>query len=199
MEEDIIIRHTNVTQLFRKQFSALKGLALIKIPPENALDIVIESLKTLYAYEYGGIYVALLKTYAEFSAIFNDHGINQTNLFFIDCISRLYAAPCPSNKNVEYIQDIFSMEKIYETLEKTAQGIKNKNQFVLCDAITTLMLYNSIGATIAFVSRAAKFLKTKNIKMICIAFSGGITNESLSKELAKMSNERIDLSFDSQL
>jgi KaiC/GvpD/RAD55 family RecA-like ATPase len=191
----LVINDRDVTALLRDHFSRLnKGwFTLLQVPVEKTLEVNVEALKTLQALGYEGIYVTLSKDYVELSKIFREKDIDMGRLAFIDGVSQMYGIGAVDAPGVHYVSGPISLDGIVAAITDILPVMKGEKKFVFLDSITTVLLYNSLERTVKFSEFLSVSLKRLQVLGVLVSVSKGFANNSLIKELTKMSNEVIKL------
>jgi KaiC/GvpD/RAD55 family RecA-like ATPase len=191
----LTINNINITELLNDQFSRLHHgwVALLQIPVEKTMDINIEALKILQFLGYEGVYVTLSKDYVELSKIFREKGIDLGRLAFIDGVSQMYGIGAVDAPNVKYISGPISLDGIVAAVTDIIPVMKSQKKFVFLDSITTVLLYNSLERTVKFSEFLTSSLKRLEVAGVMVSVSRGFANDSLMRELTKMSNEVIKI------
>jgi len=86
-----------------------------------------------------------------------------------------------------------SVDEISKQVTQIAPTLKGSKKFVFLDSITTVLLYNSLERTLKFTEFLTQSLKMLQVVGIVVSVSKGFANDSLIKELTKVSNEVINL------
>jgi len=189
------INNIDVTKLLKEKYAKLgQGwVTLLELPVEDAMKVNTEAIKVLQSQGYEGIYITLSKDYLELAKIFGDADVNLDKISFIDGISQMYGVKEVKASNVIYVPGPLSIDAITAGIQKIAPTIKEAKKFVFLDSITTVLLYNSLERTIKFSEFLHNTLKQLQLVGIVVSVSQGFANETLVKELTKISNEVINL------
>ena len=192
---DLTINEINVTSLLKEKYAKLgQGwIALLEMPIDKSMEVNIEAIKVLQSMGYEGIYITLSKDYIELSKLFRKADIDLGKLTFIDGISQMYGIEEVDSPNVTYVAGPISIDAISNIIRKVAPNIQKVKKFVFLDSITTVLLYNSLERTVKFSQFLSEALKKLQLVGIVVSVSRGFANEALLKELAKLSNEVINL------
>ena len=120
------------------------------------------------------IYVSLNKTHLSIEEILKKEGIKIEKIFFIDCVTQEKKAP-----DVLYIlpTELDLLKMAIGTFIKTISGKK----FLLLDALSTLLIYNSEEKVARFVKEITEFAATKDVEVI--AFSPKTQGEELLNKI----------------
>lgn len=124
---------------------------------QEKVNSVVKSFDSL-----PGIYVSLNKTQKSMEEIFKKSGINTKKLFFIDCVTSkktrddvLHIAPdrldLLDSAVCEFIGDI--------TGEK----------FLVIDALSTLLIYNSEDSVAKFVKKMTEYASENNVQTVALS------------------------------
>jgi KaiC/GvpD/RAD55 family RecA-like ATPase len=192
---NLIINQIDITALLNEKYEKLSQgwITLMQIPVEQAMEVNIEALKVLQKLDYEGIYITLSKDYVELTNIFREQGIDMGKLAFIDGVSQMYGIGAVDTPNVKYISGPISLDGIVAAVTDIVPVMKAKKKFVFLDSITTVLLYNSLERTLKFSEFLTTALKKLQVLGVVVSVSKGFANESLIKELTKVSNEVINL------
>jgi KaiC/GvpD/RAD55 family RecA-like ATPase len=191
----LTINNINVTDLLKDHFSRLNHgwMTLLQVPVERTMDMNIEALKTLQDLGYEGIYITLSKDYVELSKIFREKNIDMGKIAFVDGVSQMYGIGAVDAPNVKYISGPISLDGIVAAITDIIPVMKSQKKFVFLDSITTVLLYNSLERTLKFSEFLTSSLKRLEVAGVMVSVSKGFANDSLLKELTKMSNEVIKI------
>jgi KaiC/GvpD/RAD55 family RecA-like ATPase len=191
----LTISKVDVTKLLNEKFKRLKTgwITVVQVPIEKAMDVNIETLKTLQNLGYEGIYVTLSKDYKELSQLFRKHNIDMGRIAFIDGVSQMYGLGAVDAPSVKYISGPLSLDGIIAAITDIIPVMKTKKKFVFLDSITTVLLYNSLERTLKFSKFLTSSLKRLQVSGVMVSLSKGFANDNLIRELKKMSNEVINL------
>jgi KaiC/GvpD/RAD55 family RecA-like ATPase len=189
------INNKNITEMLNDHFSKLKHgwVSLLQIPVENSMEVNIESIKVLQSLGYEGVYITLSKDYVELTKIFREHDLDMGKLAFVDGVSQMYGIGAVDAPNVNYISGPISLDGIVAAITDIIPAIKSEKKFVFLDSITTVLLYNSLDRTLKFSEFLTTSLKRLQVAGVVTSVSKGFANDSLIKELTKMSDEVIKL------
>jgi KaiC/GvpD/RAD55 family RecA-like ATPase len=192
---DLQINNTNITALLNDHFSRLNRgwVVLLQIPMEKAMDVNIESIKSLQELGYEGVYITLSKDYIELSKLFREKAVDMGRLAFIDGVSQMYGIGAIDSPNVKYISGPISLDGIVAAITDIIPEMKSDRKFVFLDSITTVLLYNSLERTLQFSGFLTTSLKRLQVAGVVTSVSKGFANDNLIKELTKMSDEVIKL------
>lgn len=185
----------NIKQLFEEKILKLKnrGIILINIPVESAIQSNTEVVKELQSLGYKGVYVALSKDYQDLSRVFQYSGIDVSSLFFIDGISKMYGMGEVDSPNVAYTEGPMSLDVILKGIDRAIVDVEGDKKFVFFDSITAILLYNSLERTLEFIKSLIEVLNKSKAVGIIEMVSMGVVNEKLIQELSKLSDESIGI------
>jgi len=144
---------------------------LIITEVEKLQQELVETLKSLKG---TGIYVSLNKTKKSMEVILKKNNINTKKIFFIDCVSSN-----PSEKDVLYIFPA-QLDKIEYAIKSFKEEISGE-KFLIIDALSTLLIYNSENRVAAFIKEIINYAAEKNTNVI--AFSPKTKGEDLLNKI----------------
>lgn len=129
-------------------------------------DLLIANLvKNFVKKGFSGIFVALNKSSEDLVAMLEKNGVDCTNLFVVDAVSKKESRPKP-NKNVSYIdspQDLTELEAQIIDFAKTMQPGKS---FLVVDSLSTLLVYNAEKTVERFVHGLGEKMKELDFKNV---------------------------------
>jgi KaiC/GvpD/RAD55 family RecA-like ATPase len=191
----LTINNINITELLRDNFSRLSHgwVGLLQMPVEKTMELNTETLRVLQDLGYEGIYVTLSKDYVELSRTFRKKNIDMGRLAFIDGASQMYGIGAVDAPNVKYISGPISLDGVVAAITDIVPVMKSKKKFVFLDSITTVLLYNSLERTLRFSEFLTTSLKRLEVAGVMVSVSEGFANNSLIKELTKMSDKVIKI------
>jgi KaiC/GvpD/RAD55 family RecA-like ATPase len=192
---NLTIGNINVGKCLKEKYAKLaRGwITLMQLPIGNAMEVNIESIKTLQSLGYEGVYITLSKDYMELAKLLKKKGVDMGKLAFIDGISQMYGIDQVDSPSVTYVAGPISIDAISEAITQIVPTMKGERKFVFLDSITTVLLYNSLERTLHFSRFLTKSLQTMQVVGVLVSVSKGFANDNLIKELAKLSNEVINL------
>jgi KaiC/GvpD/RAD55 family RecA-like ATPase len=192
---DLTRNNINVTEIFKEKYAKLgkAWMTLLQVPIERSMEVNIEAIKVLQFLGHDGVYITLSKDYLELSKIFVKNGIDMGRLAFIDGISQMYRIEKIEAPNVTYVDGPLSIDAIARSVSEIVPKMKSEKKFVFLDSITSVLLYNSLERTLDFSRFLNVTLKQINATGIVVSVAKGFANDSLLKELTKISNEVINL------
>jgi len=123
---------------------------------------------------YPGIYVSLNKTQKSSEDNLVKNNIKTDKLFFIDCVT--------SEKTREDVLHISpnDLDKLSFAINTFIKDIKGK-KFLIIDALSTLLIYNSENKVAAFVKQITEFTADNDVEVI--AFSPKTKGEELLNKI----------------
>jgi hypothetical protein len=138
----------------------------IKKYPSFALSMI----KHLNKKGWAGIYVGVVKPYADVAALFKKNGIDVEKIYFIDCISKSVAF----DKMVETARVSYLMPGDLTGLGIAVdEGINHLTQesdkvFVFVDTLSTLLIYSSAQTLAKFSHFLTGRLRLKNLRGVIL-------------------------------
>lgn len=191
---DLIINGQNISGLLKEKLNKLGAgwVSLLQVPIKFSSTLNIETMKILQSLGYKGIYITIVKDYISLSQSFKDAGIDESRLFFIDAISKMYGVKAIEDKHVQYVEGPLAIEEITKGVAKLNQEIGGEKKFVFLDSITTLLLYNSFEKSIAFSEFLFKGFKSDGLIGIVVSLADAKCSEKVIEELQSISDEIID-------
>ena len=112
-------------------------------------------------------YVTVSKTFDYLSKTFKE-GTRQTNIKFIDCISRA-AGISEAASNCIYVESPVMLEKIILEILNNFKGMKRDlDKFIVIDSLSALMIYNDPEIIREFISLLMNRGRAENIHVVSI-------------------------------
>jgi archaellum biogenesis ATPase FlaH len=133
-------------------------------------------------------YVTVSKTFDYLSKTFKE-GTKQTNIKFIDCISR--AAGISENaSNCIYIESPVMLEKMILEILNNFKGMKRDlDKYIVIDSLSALMIYNDPEIIREFMSLVMNRSRSENIHVVSIL----VEEEMDSSKLIQLNDKIIVL------
>jgi hypothetical protein len=137
--------------------------------PENRHGDLLEALfeSTCRNTHTTWTFVTVSKTYDYLSKTFKE-GTRNTNVKFIDCISRA-AGISDNSPNCIYIESPAMLEKIILEILNNFKGMKRDlDKYIVIDSLSALMIYNESEIIREFVSLLMNKSRAENIHVVSI-------------------------------
>jgi archaellum biogenesis ATPase FlaH len=133
-------------------------------------------------------YVTVSKTFDYLSKTFKE-GTRQTNIKFIDCISRA-AGISDAASNCIYIESPVMLEKMILEILNNFKGMKRDlDKYIVIDSLSALMIYNDPEIIREFVSLVMNRSRSENIHVVSIL----VEEEMDSSKLIQLNDKIIVL------
>ncbi|HIH29372.1 MAG TPA: hypothetical protein HA260_06160 [Thermoplasmata archaeon] len=133
-------------------------------------------------------YVTVSKTFDYLSKTFKE-GTKQTNIRFIDCISRA-AGISDATSNCIYVESPVMLEKIIlETLNNFKGMKRDLDKYIVIDSLSALMIYNDPEIIREFMSLVMNKSRSENIHVVSIL----VEEEMDSSKLIQLNDKIIVL------
>jgi len=133
-------------------------------------------------------YVTVSKTFDYLSKTFKE-GTRQTNIKFIDCISRA-AGISEAASNCIYVESPVMLEKIILEILNNFKGMKRDlDKFIVIDSLSALMIYNDPEIIREFMSLVMNRSRSENIHVVSIL----VEEEMDSSKLIQLNDKIIVL------
>jgi len=169
------------------------AFAFLTVPAKDAMAANVEAVRLLTAEGAAGVYVSLAKDYLSVSAQLAAAGVDMTKVKFVDAVSRMYGiAPVPALE-VIYVDGPLSVDDIIAGVQGSLKELPPGRRFVLLDSLTTVMLYNSIEATVDFGSTLRTMLKKAKAEGLVVVSYSDAMNEELLHRLESGGGEIVAL------
>jgi len=121
-----------------------------------------------------GIYVSLNKTQKSTEEILKKSGVKTEKLFFIDCVTTE-----KSRDDVLHISPE-QLDMLSEAIKEFIKEIKAE-KFLIIDALSTLLIYNSENKVAKFVKEMTEYSSENNVQVV--AFSPKTQGEELLSKI----------------
>jgi len=161
----------SIEEVFTKNNS---GLFLIELPTESYCKTNLLTIKNLLKNGFNGVYVSFQRPVENIHSWFKQFDID------LDKIKVLDGTNGSKNKKEVLPKDV---EKIFDKIHKSLQGIKSNKKFVFIDSITTMALINTEPWSNSF-SKYLINLK-ENIDFEKIIFLVNVAKDLSEKKLVK--------------
>lgn len=136
---------------------------------QNEINRVVKSFGNTI-----GIYVSLNKTQKSVQKILGKEGINTDRLFFIDCVTAE-----KTRDDVLHLHPT-QLEKMSSAISTFIKEIKQK-KFLVIDALSTLLIYNSENKVAQFVKEVTEYASQNDVDVV--AFSPETKGEELLNKI----------------
>jgi len=145
---------------------------LIITSVEDLQDEINKQVKDRSAYP--GIYISLNKTQKSSEENLIKNNIKTDKIFFIDCVT--------AEKTKEDVLHILpnDLDKLSFAINTFVKDIKGKKYLVI-DALSTLLIYNSENKVAAFVKKITEYTSNNDVEVI--AFSPKTKGEELLNKI----------------
>jgi KaiC/GvpD/RAD55 family RecA-like ATPase len=138
-----------------------------------------------------GIYVTVNKPYATLVNSFKKNGVDVSNLFFIDLVTKLTEERPRSVDNCLFMEGPESLTDLSIALGEAVNSIPG-DKFIFLDTLSTLLIYNKAKTVTKFAHFLTSKIRGWGIKGIIISLSKE-TKSELQAELAQFSDKIVDL------
>jgi archaellum biogenesis ATPase FlaH len=133
-------------------------------------------------------YVTVSKTFDYLSKVFKE-GTRNTNIKFIDCISRA-AGITDASTNCTFIESPVMLEKLILEILNNFKGMKREmDKYIIIDSLSALMIYNDPEIIREFISLVMNKSRAENIHVVSIL----IEEEMDSNKLIQLNDKIIVL------
>lgn len=154
------------------QFTVLMICPVQKL--QNTINNIVRSLTKK---NIPGIYVTFSKPYKTLEKILMSNNIDIERVFFIDCISRSANDPQKEDK-VLYVSNTGDLNSLGIGITQFVNTIPGR-EFLLIDALETLLIYNKADTIAMFVQSLIK--KSSKFDMRTIVLTPGGDKELIGK------------------
>jgi archaellum biogenesis ATPase FlaH len=149
---------------------------------EAIFDSICRNTHTIWTY------VTVSKTFDYLSKTFKE-ATQQTNLKFIDCISRA-AGISDNHTNCIYVESPVMLEKIILESLNNFKGMKRElDKYIIIDSLSALMIYNDSEIIREFISLLMNRSRAENIHIVSIL----VEEEMDSSKLIQLNDKIIVL------
>ncbi|MDO8627799.1 MAG: hypothetical protein Q7K42_05000 [Candidatus Diapherotrites archaeon] len=144
---------------------------LLLVEPANFSRVNLELVKLFIAKpKKTGIYITSNKSASYLLHSLESQGIDSSNVFFIDAISREEGSEEVAGKNISYVDSPNDLVDLSVKIDEAFEQLKDKKEvFVIFDSVSTLLIYNGKEAVEKFVhSIVGRFqrLKVKGVLLM---------------------------------
>ena len=131
-----------------KELSSLGNefIILLNTDSKYYLDSVLETLKFMTDKRMGGVYLTSARPYGYMVKKFKEYNINNENLFFIDAISGMVGKSPGEDGRCVFIENPTALEEIGMWTNTLMDRIEVENKFLIVDSLSTMLIYNDVGA-----------------------------------------------------
>jgi hypothetical protein len=138
------------------------------------------------------IYVTANKPYASLKAELGRGGVETEKMFFIDMISRKAGGESAREKDCLYIASPDSLTELTIALGSAASSIRKPGKVIFLDSVSTLLMYNSVGAVGKFVHFFTAKMGMWNAQGVLVSLEDG-TDPMLISQLSQFCNRTVHI------
>lgn len=143
---------------------------LVICPVQKLQDTISDIVRFLTEKNMPGIYVSFSKPYKSLKKILMENNLNTDRIFFIDCISHSMSEPKREDK-VLYINNRGDLNSLGIGISQFIETIPGK-EFLLIDALETLLIYNKPDTIAMFVQSLIKKSSKFEMKTVILTPRG---------------------------
>lgn len=162
------------------------GIAVLLIEKQDEQALINARLVSFFESEgIGGIYISLNKPLAALVGFLKKQGVEGSNVFFIDAITRMTSDSESSMKaqNYLYVDSPKNLIDISVAMEGCVKKIKSEKKFILLDSVNTLLVYNKPTITEKFVHSISGKARSWNAKAVFSMIKG--SHEEITKTISQ--------------
>lgn len=162
------------------------SVILFKVDAKEYLNTKITILKEIVRDDAATVYVSLNRPCSVLIETFKKNKINIDKIFFIDCITKA-VGEAEETKNVVFIDGPKHLTNLSITIIEAIKTLPFKNKFLVLDALTTLLIYNSPEIVLGFLNSMSNKMRILKVNSIWL---------SAEKELDPKIESRLDQFID---
>ncbi len=145
----IIRKMTNESNCLENHIDEIinSKFSLILLPEKESSLHIVSIVYELNKRNENILYICFAKTFIETEKTLINHGIDTSNIIFIDCISETPKSLCPGNCCSLQAPDIDSLLS-----EITSELKKKDNTFLIFDTVSALLMYEHKSSILKFTN-----------------------------------------------
>ncbi|VVC03819.1 Uncharacterised protein [Candidatus Bilamarchaeum dharawalense] len=165
---------------------------LISAPGEKLLEVNLNVLTHLVNKGYRGVIITLNNPYSVLVKIIEKHKIDQSKLYFIDCITKTAGGQAVRNENTLFISSPANLTELGVAVSQLIAAMPKGKQFVMMDSLSTLAMYNSTGSVAKFSHFLITKIKLHEVSGVIISVEAEI-DEQTKTQISSLCNKTIRL------
>ena len=168
---------------------AADAFIVVTVPVVDATKTSVETVRSLAARGFSCVYVSLSNDYISVSSLLEEAGVDLRRIKFVDATSRMYGIAPVESPEVVYVDGPLSTDSIIDGIGSCVRAIGGDKRVVLFDSLSTLLLYNTTDAALAFEKTLKNLLKKEGAAGIVVLAHGENVNDDLVSKLKKNGGE----------
>ena len=138
-----------------------------------------------------GVYVTLNKPFATMETIFKGSGIDTRVIIFIDAVTKTAGGQAERTEKCLFIGAPDNLSDISIAMDQAVRALPSDQRFVFFDSLSTLLLYNDVGAVARFIHFLASKMRVWKVKGIIVSL-----RKDKDKELINELSQFCDVALD---
>jgi len=140
-------------------------LLVVEKSPQSG-QLTLQLIKHFFEESKNGVCVSINKPVEDLLKGLETKCIEQKELVFVDCVSKMAGMKEISEKNFIYVDSPKQLLELSEAIDAAMALLAGKSFFVLIDSLSTLFVYNEERSVEKFVHTTATKMRTLNVKGI---------------------------------
>lgn len=158
---------------------------IFNIPIEQSFQTSLNIFNVLKDSSTKIIYITLVHDSLKLKNIFRANNLDDTQVTYIDGISRLYGSKEVSSDQIHYITGPLALDQIATETEKQLQQNTDHKHLIILDCLTALLLYNHLDQTVEFVQRMDEIIKKNRGIGIFIVYNNSKAIQTLFNRMKR--------------
>jgi len=161
-------------------------ITLVLSDADKLLETNLSILKELTSKKHFGLYVTVNQPYKQIVKTLDKNSIDMSNMFFIDCISRMAGEKSRKGENVVYITSPSGLTELGIAISQALDSFPQKEKkYLYMDALSTLIVYNTAGTIAKFSHFIMNKIRLMGLSGVFIAVNKEI-DETLIAQISEL-------------
>lgn len=127
-----------------------------------------------------GIYVTINKPYTTIKKTINNDGIDTTNIFFVDAISKEVGGTTKNADDVVYMDSPQDLTNLSIALSEIVEAMPKQDKFLLIDSMSSLTIYNHSKKVSKFARHLVGKMRKWDLNGVIISIEEELEEDILS-------------------
>ncbi len=179
-----------------KEFANLPdGTAVFVISGlKDPQKISIQILKTMLK-DRTGLYVTINEPYSSLKSILKRNKIDDSNMFFIDCITQKIAGKSERTDKCLFISSPSNLTELGIAITEALHAIPGRKKFLFLDTLSTLLVYNKPDAIARFSHFSISKIKLMGLAGVFMSVQNEM-DAKLQQQISQFSSKVVRIGGD---
>jgi len=185
---------SEVYSLLRSEIQYLGdyGVLFLLFKSQINLNVILFLLKVLTERNISGVYICFGRPYTNIMSEMEDNRINTSNVFFIDCISKMSTTIEKKEENVVSVENPSSLEEIGMYVERYLDKLEKKPKFLILDSIQSLLIYNNAKSIQEFSHFLINKIRSKQVLGLIVSLQKEELND-INTTISSLCDKEINI------